>query len=132
MWQAWWIGADGTPPVHRFDQQGKLRGRQDYPAIDQRWPDEPMPFEPLGEQAQPGAIPLKRLQVGAALAAEQKYMPAIGLHGEQRPHQRGEPVESQAHADRLAREIDLRAWGQKDHDTSRNARSTRASAFSLT
>ena len=38
-----------------LDQQGQLGRGQEQRAVDDRWPDEPAPLQPLGEQAEAGA-----------------------------------------------------------------------------
>src|SRR5918995_4529360 len=53
----------GSPPVDGFDQQGQLGRGQEQRAVDDGWPDEPAPLQPLGEQAEAGAIPIQDLQV---------------------------------------------------------------------
>jgi hypothetical protein len=49
--QTRWFGRYSPSPIHRLDQQRKLRRRQHNAAFDQRWPDETAALQALGEQA---------------------------------------------------------------------------------
>lgn len=73
---------DRSPPVHGLQKQRKLRRCQHHTAIDQRRPDEAMTLETLGEKAQARTVPDQRLQIVAALAAEQENMPAVRIEPE--------------------------------------------------
>ena len=84
-------GVSTTPPSTSGGQTKRLRSK-------------------LGEQATPGPIPMQRLQVIAALAAEKEDMPAVRLDREQRADQRRQPIEAEPHADGFARQIDLCSW----------------------
>ncbi len=44
--------------------------------------------------------PNAKLEVIAALAAEEEHLPAVWLYREQWPHQGGQPIKAEAHADR--------------------------------
>ena len=92
----------------------------------------PVTSKPLGEQAEASAVPIKRLKIAALPAAEEEDVPAIGLLVEQWPHQRRQAIKTKAHAHRCAGEVHLGAGWERNHAVSRSARSTRASAFSLT
>src|SRR5215471_10900248 len=122
----------GSTPIHRLDQQRQLRWRQAHRAVDDRRPYEAALLQPLGEEAEPRAIPVQRLQVVAALAAKQEELTAERIGPDHLLHLRRQPVKAVAQIDRAAGEEDLGARRQADHTAPFIACSTQRSAFSLT
>ena len=94
--------------------------------------DEAAALQPLGEQAQAGAVPVKDLQIVTSLATKNEDVAGIGVGLKNIRDLRGQAVEAVTHADRPGREIDLGARRDLDHARSFNARSTRRRARSLT
>src|SRR5208337_2114768 len=64
----------GSAPIHRLDQDRKLRGRQRHRAINDRRPYEAPLLKTLGDQPHPAAIPIQALGIVAALAAKDEQV----------------------------------------------------------
>src|SRR4051794_4547500 len=101
-------------------------------AIDNRWPDEAAGLQFLGQQPQAGAIPVDRLEIVPALAAENKQTAVERTGPDHLLDLRGQPVEPAAQINRTAGKEHLRPRRQADHAAPLIARSTRDKAFSLT
>src|SRR4029079_6818714 len=97
-----------------------------------RRPDELVALKPLGEQAQPAAVPIQALQVMTALAAKDEDMAAERIGADDLLHLCRQPIEPGPQIDRLAGQKHLGTRCQADHPSPFTAASTRRSAFSLT
>ena len=84
-------------------------------AVDDRRPDEFVAFKPLGEQAQPAAVPVQTFQIMTALAAEDEDMAAERIGANHLLHLGRQTVEPGAQIDRPAGEKDLGSRRQGDH-----------------
>src|SRR5262249_22680039 len=100
--------------------------RQCLTRIDVRWPQEHALFEPLGEQAQTGSVPVHDLdQIGFATAKHEE-MAREGVLPQHALYQHGEPVDALAHVGVTQGQVDLQPTRKQDHD----ARSSSLSAAS--
>src|SRR6266403_1906272 len=72
-------------------------------------------LEPLGEQAETGAIPIDDLdEIG--LAAQHEQVPREGVLPQHALDQHGEPVDALAHIDEAEGEVNLHAPSKQCHD----------------
>src|SRR5262249_31116302 len=86
-------------------------------------------LHPLGEDAQPGAVPVDALGLLPIAAEEQEQVAAEHVTPEHAPHQLREPVEAFAQIDRLAIRVHGELTRRADHPSLRNS-STSASMSS--
>src|ERR1700678_301927 len=131
-WSARGLRCYRAAPIHRFDQHCHLRWRQCHRAIDDRRPHEASLLQSLGEQPQPGAIPIDRLEVIAPLAAENEQTAVERILSDHLLDLCGKAIEPGPQIDGTTGQEHLRPRCQVDHVALFIARRTRDSAFSFT
>ena len=108
----------------------QLRRCQRHSAIDDRRPNEPALLQPLGDEAQPRAVPVQTFEIVTALAAEDEEVTAEWIGPDHLLHLRRQAVEAVPKIDWAACEEDLGPGRQVDHIEPFIARKTRDNAFS--
>src|SRR5277367_1492399 len=86
----------GSAPIHRLDQDRKLRGRQRHCAINDWRPYETPFLKTLGDQPHPAAIPIQTFEIVAALAAKDEQVTAEWISADHLLCLRSQTVESVA------------------------------------
>src|SRR6266404_7656063 len=108
----------GCAPVDAVNQHRQLRRVQHQrPArLDVRRPEEYAVLEPLGEQAEAGAVPEHDFDEIGLPTSEQEEMAREGILPQHALHQHSKPVDALAHVDVAEGQMDLHARWKQLHD----------------